>query len=245
MPRRYFNWKLAIVLLLGFVVRGVTAFGLRQGRRSNRAERGLTLGNKAYEEQRYEEAASQLGRYLTVERTDVPTLLKYADAHLNIRPLKSSNVQQAISAYRTAPREDTNNSEAVLKLTEIYLGSEGMAGEAELIAARYLETNQNLKLRRLLAVALARQGKFSEAAVYLKRIIAEHPDQILAYETLGRLTEQRPQDFPDPASLLFDEALKNNPSSALAFVVRAAFHLRKEDNVKALADLEQAATLDF
>lgn len=135
MPRRYFNWKLAIVLLIGLVVLGATAFGLRQWRRSGRAERGLILGNKAYKEHRYEEAASQWGRYLTVERTNVPILLKYADAQLNIRPLKRNNFQQAIAAYRTALREDENNSEAVTKLTEMYLGM-GMPGEAELIITR-------------------------------------------------------------------------------------------------------------
>jgi tetratricopeptide (TPR) repeat protein len=244
MPRRYFNWKLAVVLVIGFVVLGVTAIGLRQWRRSNRVERGLVLGNKAYDEHRYEDAVKSWLPYLSIER-DVPILLKYADAQLNIRPPKSDNHQQAIAAYRTVLREDKNNSEAALKLTEIYLSSEGMAGEAELIATRYLETNEHLKLRRLLAIALARQGKFSEAAAELKNIITEHPDQILAYETLGRLTEQRPQDFPDPASGLFSEAVKNNPSSALAHIIRAAFHLRNEDNVEALADLEQAEKLDL
>jgi tetratricopeptide (TPR) repeat protein len=244
MPRRYFNWKLAIVLVIGFVVLGVTAFGLRQWRKSNRSEQGLKLGNKAYNEHRYGEAISQLGRYLAVER-DVSILLKYADAHLNIRPLKSNNVQQAIAAYRTVLREDKNNSEAAVKLTEIYLGSKGMAGEAELIATSYLETNQDLKLRRLLAIAQARQGKFGDAATELKNVISEYPDQILVYEVLGQFTEQRPQDFPDSASRLFNEAVKNNPSSALAYIIRAAFHLRNKDKVEAVTDLEQAGKLDL
>jgi len=244
MPRRYFNWKLAIVLLIGLVVLGATAFGLRQWRRSSRAERGLVLGNKAYDEHRYKEAARQWGSYLAVERNDVPILLKYADAHLNIRPLKSSNLQQAIGAYRIVLREDKNNSEAAMRLVEIYLAM-GMPGEAELIATRYLDTNQDFKLRRMLAVALARQRKFNEAAAELKSIIAEHPTQILAYETLGQLTEQRPEDFPDSAAHLFDEAVKNNPSSALAYIIRAAFHLRSNDRPNALADLEQAEKLDL
>jgi predicted Zn-dependent protease len=244
MPRRYFNWKLAIVLVIGLVVLGATAFGLRQWRRSGRAERGLDLGNKAYDEHRYEEAASQLGRYLAFERDDVPILLKYADAHLNIRPLKSNNLRQAEAAYRVVLREDKNNSEAVTKLTELYLAM-GMPGEAELIATRYLETNQDIKLRRMLAVALARQRKFDEAAAELKSIIAKHPQQILAYETLGQLAEQRPEDFPDSAAHLFNEAVDNNPSSALAYIIRAAFHLRTNDRPKALADLEQAEKLDL
>ncbi|MHC4603316.1 MAG: tetratricopeptide repeat protein [Planctomycetota bacterium] len=244
MPRRYFNWKLAIVLLIGLVVLGATAFGLRQWRRSTRAERGLDLGNKAYEEHRYEEAASQLGRYLAVERDDMPILLKYADAQLNIRPLKSNSLRQAEAAYRAVLRKDKNNSEAVTKLTELYLAMR-MPGEAELIATRYLETNQDIKLRRMLAVALARQRKFDEAAAELKNIIAEHPDQILAYETLGQLTEQHPEDFSAAPADLFNEAIKNNPSLALAYIIRAAFHLRSKDRPKALADLEQAEKLDL
>lgn len=247
MPRRYFNWKLAIVLLIGLVVLGTTAFGLRQWRRSTRAELGLEAGIKAYNEHRWEEAASNLGRYLAVVRDDVPILLKYADAHLNIRPLKRNNLQQAIASYRIVLREDKNNSEAVTKLTEMYLEM-GMPGEAELIATTYLKTNQDLKLRRMLAVVLARQRKFDEAATELKNIIVEHPEQILAYETLGQLTEQRPEDFPDPnrpADWFFNEAVKNNPSSALAYIMRAAFHLRSNDSPRALADLEQAEKLDL
>ncbi|MBW8041228.1 MAG: tetratricopeptide repeat protein [Planctomycetes bacterium] len=243
MPRRYFNWKLAIVLLIGFVVLGITAFGLRQWRRSNRSERGLILGNKAYDEYRYEEAASQLGRYLAVER-DVPILLKYADAHLNIRPLRRDNILQAIAAYRTVLREEKSNSEAATKLTELYLRMR-MPGETELIVKRYLETNQDLKLRRLLSIALARQRKFDEAATELKNIIAEHPEQILAYETLGQLAEQRPEVFSDSPDNLFGQAVKNNPSSALAYIIRAAFHLRRKDRPKALTDLEKAENLDL
>ncbi len=246
MPRRYFNWKLTIVLVIGIGVLGVTAFGLRQWQRANRAEQGLVLGNKAYDEQKWEQAAANLGRYLAVEQNDVPALLKYAEAQLKIRPSKRNNIQQAISAYRAALRADPNNSEAAMRLTEVYL-IWGMPGEAELIANRWLETNDDPELRRMLALALAGQRKFNEAAAQLKAIIQEHPDQILAYETLGQLTEQRPDDFPDPNDSpehWFDEAINNNPSSALAYIVGAGFY-RAKDSAKALAYLEQAEKLDL
>ncbi|MCH7557420.1 MAG: tetratricopeptide repeat protein [Planctomycetes bacterium] len=243
MPRRYFNWKLAIVLVISIGVLGVTAFGLRQWQRTNRAEQGLVLGNKAYDEQKWEQAVANLGRHLTVEPDDVPTLLKYAEAQLKIRPSKRNNIQQAISAYRTVLRADKNNSEAAMRLTEVYLMM-GMPGEAELIANRQLETNDDPELRRILALALARQRKFSEAAAQLKSILQEHPDQILVYETLGQLIEQRPDDFPD-SNDWFNEAVKNNPSSALAYIVRAGFHRRAKDSTKALSDLEQAEKQDL
>ncbi|MCX5637450.1 MAG: tetratricopeptide repeat protein, partial [Planctomycetota bacterium] len=229
MPKRYFNWKLAIVLLIGLIVLGATAFGLRKWQRRGRAEEGLALGNTAYNEHRWEEAASNLGRYLGVKGDDVPTLLKYADAQLKIRPLKRNNYQQAVGAYRTVLRIDKNNSEAAKQLTGLYLAM-GMAGEAELIARRYLETNQAAEgrseqtalraaeLRRMLAGALAGQRKFDEAVAELKSIVAEHPEQILAYEALGQLTEQRRESSPEPPEHWFNEAIKNNPSTALAYI---------------------------
>ncbi len=244
MPRRYFNWKLIFVLVIGFVVLGITAYGLRQWQRSRRADRGLILGNKAYNENKWEEAARNLGRYLAVVQDDVPALLKYADAQLNIRPLKRNNVQQAIAAYRTVLRVNKDNSEASMRLIEMYLGM-GMPGEAELIATRALETNQSPELQRMLAIALINQRKFKEAANELESIIKDHPEQILAYDVLGQLIEQRPEDFSQAPRLWFDEAIKNNSSSALAYIIRGSFYLRTNDKVKALSDLEHAEKLDL
>ena len=98
MPKRYFNWKLAVVLLIGLVVLSVTAYGLRQWQRSTRAEEGRVLGMKAYEQQNWEEAAQQLGRYVALANTDIDAVLKYAEANLNIRPMKRGPIQQAIAA---------------------------------------------------------------------------------------------------------------------------------------------------
>ncbi len=244
MTRRYFNWKLASVLVIGFVVLGITAFGLRKWQRGRRAYGAFGKGNEAYDKCLWVEAAENLGRYLAVVRDDVPTLLKYADAQLNIRPLKNSNVQQAVAAYRTVLRIDKSNAEAALKLVEMYLQM-GMPGEAELIAGRALETNQSPELQRMLAVALIHQRKFKEAEEELKSIIKEHPEQILAYDILGQITKRRPDEFLQAPQSWFDEAVKNNPSSALAYIVRAGFHIRSNDKVKALADLEQAEKHDL
>ncbi len=244
MPRRYFNWKLATVLVIGLIVLAITAFGLRKWQRSRRAYGALDKGNEAYEKCLWEEAATNLGRYLVIAQDDVPVLLKYAEAQLNIRPLKHQNVQQAIAAYRTILRTDKDNSKATMRLVEIYLGM-GVPGEAELIATRALESNQSPELRRLLAIALIHQRKFQNAAQELKNIIEKHPDQITAYETIGKLIEQRPEDFSQAPLSWFDEAVKNNPSSALAYIIRASFHLRSNDKDKALTDLEQAEKHDL
>lgn len=244
MPGRYFNWKLAIVLVISLIVLAVSAFGLHQWRKTNRAEQGLVLGNKAYDEHRWEDAAEHLGSYIALERDNVPILLKYADAQLKVRPSERNRVQQAIEAYRTILRLDRENSEAAMRLTEIYLGL-GSPGEAELIARRQLEVKDDPKLRRNLARALAGQRRFKEAAEELKNIIKEHPEQILAYETLGRLIEERPEDFKDMPSQWFDMAVEKNPSSALAYIIRAGFYRRSENLSAALDDLAQAEKQDL
>ena len=112
MSKRYFNWKLAIVLVIGAGVLAVTAIGLRRWQKANSAEQGFILGNKAYEEQNWEEAAKQLGRYILVSQDDATTLVKYAEAQMHIRPRKRGNVQQAIAAYRTALRVDDSQTAA-------------------------------------------------------------------------------------------------------------------------------------
>ncbi len=247
MAKRYFNWKLAIVLIISMTVLGLTALGLRQWQRTNRADRGLVLGNKAYDEHKWSQAAEHLGRYLAIEQDDIPVLMKYADALLKIRPSKSGNVKQAEYAYRIVLRADKNNTKAAIRLIELYL-SMRMPGEAELIASKYLENNDDPdpELRRMLALALTEQREFNEAAAELKAIIQEHPDQILAYESLGKLTEDRPDDFPDlPHGVhWFNEAINKNPSSALAYTIRAGFYQNK-DISKALVDLEQAEKFDL
>lgn len=244
MAVRYFNWKLAAVLVISLLILSGGAYTLRQWHKAGRSEEGLALGNKAYEEQKWEEAAEQLGRYLAVQRDDVDALLKYAQAQQNIRPLKSSNIQQTIQAYRAVLRVDKNNTKAAMSLMEIYLGINS-PGEAELIARRQLETSRDPAVRRMLALALAAQRKFTEAAAELKSIIQEHPDQIPAYEALGQLVEQRPADVQGTALQWFDAAVQNNPSSALAYIVRAGFHLRNKNLAQALADLEQAEGKDL
>ncbi len=244
MRKRKFNWKFAIVFLIFAIILAATALTLRKWQRRRMAYTAYETGRQAYKDQIWHDAARNLGRYLAVNPGNIDILLKYAEAQLNIRPLRRSNVQQAIAAYRSALRVDKSNSEAATQLTEVYLVMD-MSGEAELIAKRHLKTNQDPELRRMLALALARQRKFDEAAVELKNVITEYPDQILAYETLGQLAEQRPEDFLVSANHWFDEAVKNNPSSALAYIIRAAFHLRSNDRLEALTDLKQAEKQDL
>jgi tetratricopeptide (TPR) repeat protein len=243
-PKKHFNWKLIAVLLIGFVVIGTTGYGLRQWQRSRRAESGLAEGNKAYAKQDWESAAQHLGRYLAVSANDVEAFLKYAEAQLNIRPLRRGNIEQAIGAYRNVLRLEETNTKAAETLVGIYLQI-GLPGEAQLISTRAISKNPSSHLRRMLAAALIEQRKFDEAFKELTSLINDHPDYIPAYDEIGQLAEKRPESITDTPQSWFDRAVQSNPSNATAYIIRASYYLRKRDTSGALADLTEAQKQDL
>jgi tetratricopeptide (TPR) repeat protein len=246
MAQRYFNWKLATVLVVAVVVFGAATFSLHRWQKSTHAGQALPLGEAAYAKKDWDEACKQFGRYLAVNAEDVGALLKYAEAQQNRQPITTSNLQQAVAAYRGVLRLQGDNQDAVRRLSELYLAMR-MPGEAELITKRYLEERDDPMVRRMLAMALAQQRKFKEAAQELYGVIAKDSSQVLAYELMGRLAAQRPEDVNQPAAFWFDEAVARNPESALAYIARASFRAQamKKDDQQTRVDLEQAQKCDL
>lgn len=252
MAQRYFNWTLAIVLIVGVVVLAVAALSLHKWQRSVLAEESLPLGVQAFEAGDWEEAAKQIGRYLVINGDDIERLLMYGEAQLKTRPSASNNVHQAISAYSSVLRLDSGHTEAARRLIEIYLGlsaadrSLGRSpGEAELKARRFLESHDDPVVRRFLALALIQQRNLVEAQKTLLDLIAEHPDHVPAYELMGMLAAENPEDANKPSNYWFEEAVSRNPESAWAHVLRGGFLRRNGDLPNAMADFERAASLDL
>ena len=67
---RYFNWKLAVVLIISLFVLGVGAFSLRQWHKSNRSQQGLVRGSKAYEQGQWD-SVSAIGRQLKLANESI------------------------------------------------------------------------------------------------------------------------------------------------------------------------------
>lgn len=244
MQQKRINWTLIIVLLLGVAVLSISAYSLRKWQRSRRAESGLSQGNQAFDNQQWEAAARYLGRYLVVAPTDIPTLLKYAEAQLNIRPLKRNNIEQAIGAYRTILRVDETHAEAAETLVGIYLQT-GLPGEAELIAGRAITKNPSSNLQKMLAMAMIEQRKFDEGSKLLTSLIQNHPDYIPAYEEIARLAEKRPERISRTSQEWYDQAVGSNPTHAAAYLLRGSWYLRNNDKPRAMADFTEAGKLDL
>ncbi len=241
MATRYFNWKLATVLMVGIAILIVAACALHRWQRTVRAVQALPEGKKAYAAQDWDAAADRLGSYLIVNRDDVDVLVIYADAQLKRRPRTPNNVEQAIAAYRDILRLDSRHREATKRLIEVYLWPSWNApGEAKLIAENYLKTREDVEIRRMLADALRQQRMFKEAADELNKILKDHPEDVLAYERMGILAEQNPDVVGKPAAAWYDDAVAANPQAALAYLARAGFYLRQKDRSEAAANPEPA-----
>ena len=244
MPRRYFNWKLAVVMIIGFATVGAGAWAIRQYRINNSASKALEDGLAAYDANDWQKAAGLLRRYVAVNQYDEKVLMKYAQSLMKIRPENAQYIQEAAAAYRNVIRNHPDNLEAARKCVELYLIMERF-DDAEMIGQRILENNADPEIRRLHAIALIKKRKFSEAAEKLKNLCTENPEYLPAYETTGQLAEQQPEVFSEPASYWFDEAVKNNPSSALAYMIRAGFYRRNNNINSARSDLEIAEKKDL
>ncbi|MBE0534948.1 MAG: tetratricopeptide repeat protein [Phycisphaerae bacterium] len=249
MARVRINWKLIVVLFIAVVVLAVAAVGLRQWNRGQRAGKGLNLGLAAYDAKDWDAAASNLGRYLGVAGDDAEILNKYAESQLRRRPAKGPNINQAINAYRRVlrldedPELDAVRREAAVQLIGLYLQM-NIASEAELIATQQLEKGSDHEIRRMLATAYMKQRKFPEAAKELGAIIKDDPSAVTAYGLMAELAEQRPQDMPQGAEYWYNEAIRNNPESAHALLLRGLYFLAKDRNKDALADFEAAQGKD-
>jgi tetratricopeptide (TPR) repeat protein len=250
MGTRYFNWKLATVLLVATCIFAATVYALHHWQVNTRAIRAQPLGEEAYARGDWDEAAVQLGKYLSVDMENVDVLLKYGEAQLKRRPMTSPNIQSAVTAYRSVLRLDGRNTKAAQRLMEIYLWPsadqpEGLPGEAKQIADRYLEHSDDVEIRRLRADALCRLRQPEAGAAELTALLKAHPKDIASYEMMATLARQHPQVATRSENQWLDDAVAQNPDAALAYIVRAGFHLRRNNRDQALADLTQAQKCDL
>lgn len=240
--RTKINWKFVIVCVLMMAALGLTIVGLRKFNRQRQAARGLTLGSKAYQEGKWAEVADQLGRYLAIHQDDVDSLLKYAESQLKIRPLKRSQVSQAVATYHQILRLQPGNIKAATPLADIYLQT-NQPGEAMSVIQKALEINTDPQLRMMVVRILDMQRSYAEAENRIREELSQHADNISAYDLAGQLIENHPSEYKMVARDIYNGAVEKNPRSSYAWVIGALYAASRGDKALALSDLQKAASL--
>ncbi|MBW8016040.1 MAG: tetratricopeptide repeat protein [Planctomycetes bacterium] len=268
MARRYFNWKLLVVILIATMMLGVTAYGLRKWQKGQKSGLAYEKGIKAFDEHKWDEVASHLGRYISSNPEDIEMLHKYATAQMNRRPVGKSNINQAISAYRMILQVDNSEVEATKKISEMYLQMR-LSGEAELILSKFPDIESNPDLGTLLAKAMALQKKFEDvvkegvvkeegAVTKLNAIIKAHPEHIPAYELMAQFVpyqlagqmedktdEQKKKIILEQMEKWINDAVGKNPSSAKAYMMRADYRRRLNDREGFDSDLAKVQEFEI
>jgi len=237
------NWKLIIVLILAVSALAITGTGLRKYHRTKRSQTGLAQGLAAYEVSQWDKAAAGLGQYLAVNTNDVEVLIKYGYSQSRIKPLKQENLAQAVNAYRAVLRLE-DNRQAGTEIIGIYLQIR-MPAEAEFIARRFVQDDPDGQFRQMLATALIQQRKYEEAVDVLLELVGQKPNQVMAFKLLGEIAEKQSGLHETPVRKWFDQAVKNNPDSAQAYILRSAYLTRLPDVAAATEDLERAEKCDL
>lgn len=197
------NVKLLVILVL---VLGILGGGFVVGykiRKRMIADEALAAGLAAYESGNWTEAAEQLHEYLSRYPDDEEVLLKYARAHLSVRPLEAENLRYAITAYRRYLRFRPGDEEASNALAELYHIT-GQPTECKYIAERRLAVRpEDTKARLWLGRALLAQGRFGDAREELKKIVDDkgNRDCLDAFSLLSELERMDQTNPSDQRSL--------------------------------------------
>lgn len=196
------------------------------------ARAALGTGKAAHAAGQYTPAATDLGRYLTVDQQNGEVLLLYADAQLRRRPQSKGSLQQAIGALETALRQQPGHREAAERLLDIYAAIDSRV-EAERIARAWATAAKDARDRadaraRLVAVLIDGR-KFAEADQALQAWEAEARDDPAALRArAGLLVADRPADgaLPpekaDQAAKLLQSAVERGPADVQSAVLLAS-----------------------
>ena len=245
---RRFNWKLAVVLVLGVVVLAGMVYWLRQWRRQTTAAQSLETGRKAYEAKEWKKAAVEIGRYVAVHQDAVEELLMYADAQLHVMPQKENNVGQARQAYHQVLRYEPGNTKAADRLSQLYLQI-GLPNDAAVIIERRLKAADDPDARQIYGLALAASGKYAQAAQEFIKVIEAAPDKVAAYQRLAELARLRTEEVPMSPLEILKKAVSRNPDSAGARMALGGYLARygesQEARAQGKAELEAAKKLEL
>ncbi|HUW84192.1 MAG TPA: tetratricopeptide repeat protein [Phycisphaerae bacterium] len=204
--------------------------------------RARASGMVAWSQGDWDEAARQLGMYLSREPNDVEALLRFAQAQSEIRPLRSERLSEAVASYERVLRLKPAHAEATRELADLYLAA-GEPGEAERVARARLETaGEDPSARLLLARAQIEASQLESAARQLEAVVQLDPFQLQAYDLLGQLQAEQMGEA-EAARRTFDALVERNPASPTAHVLRARFLRRFGDREQALTMLKKAAQL--
>jgi spermidine synthase len=154
----------------------------------------------------------------------------------------TGNMERAAAAAADAMRLAPTDPLAAEQLASVYADAgdaERLSSLAEVLVARFPSRDKPHYYR---ANALLLEGRASQAADELRRIVARKPDEVRAQSLLGVACAT--SGLHDCARTAFAAALAANPRDTATYVNLGVFHLQSADPASAAESFAVALTLD-
>ncbi|MEP0842390.1 MAG: tetratricopeptide repeat protein [Phycisphaerae bacterium] len=241
------TWRRVVLLVALVFGLGATAYGVRKYRKEISLREALATGQAAYKNRQYTLAATELGRYLTSDRTNLEILRQFAKAQMQRRPQSNESLRGGVFALETIIRLQPGDAEASKTLVDMYLSVIPDPVEAERVARGWLTAvPDSAAAREALASALLAQdaSKATEAEALLLEAIKIDPKRAHTANMLAVLNLTLHQKDARAACEPLDQVVALEPGSLAARLARIhfAYFTRRPDLVD--ADLAEAEKLE-
>lgn len=184
----------------------------------------------------YDKALESYSFALNFAPLAIPILLDRAAINMEL-----GKTDRAYTDYCLVLDEDKQNKEALLMRAYIYVLRRDYPA-ARMDYNRLLELDPLSYSGRLgLATLEQKEGKFREALEILNKMIVETPEDATLF--IARADVEREMQHEDLALVDLEEALRLNPSSIDAYLLRGNIYLSQKKKAQAKADFEKAISL--
>lgn len=156
--------------------------------------------------------------------------------------LDAGDYQRAVEVLQAALAHDPGNGPLLARYAQARLGLRDYRGAASAAHAALGVMPGNAYLERVYALALYGLGRRQEALQLAWRSTTEHSDDPMSFSLYARLLHQA--GFDREALPVINEALRLNPTSADALVLRGDIALRTVNRSAAESDYHHALRLE-
>lgn len=168
------NVRLLLISAIVLVILVAGLWGVHRLRRSMLAAAGLKDGRAAFERGDWASARQDLGRWLSLHPDDPNVLGMYAEAQLGATPLASTNVAQAMSAYRRLLRVHPADERAYRRLALLYESTGSFVDLAAVAEARRAAIPDDPRAALSTARALYGQQRTDAARDALEALVGQY-----------------------------------------------------------------------
>lgn len=255
--KRKLNRKLFLWLLGSFVVLGIGIHFLHGAQVRRSAEVLLEQSKKAEEAKDIPRARDFLERYLAVQPDDITALIKLSEL---VEKSPSSTAATAARVMERALRVDPARDDIRKRVVRLWMNTRPPSYSGakphidHLLESRDSKNRDDAEIRELAGRVEEGLGHFTEARDHYKAAIELKPDLVDVYTQLAELLRDRLNDAARANTVMDAEQqsagglITSNPSSARAYLARAAYRQRHAEIDKggagASSDIAKALSLE-